>query len=84
MHFVHIIDDNGLFVEDAFVEELTDRTILEPCSGGFYHPRWDGTQWAEGGSPPEPQPVLPTEAERMEAAESAILALAQTIYGGGE
>jgi len=55
MKFVHIIDTNGNFVEDAFVESLTDAdgnpipTYIEtPCPDGFYLPKWDGTQWIEG------------------------------------
>lgn len=46
--FVQIIDKNGLFVEDAFVDELTEYTIETPCPGGFYHPKWDGEKWVEG------------------------------------
>lgn len=56
MYFVRIIDESGLFVEDAFVEELTERTITTPCPDGFYWPRWDGEKWVEGGSPPELTP----------------------------
>lgn len=55
MIFVRIIDNNGFFVEDAFVESLTDAdgnpipTYIEtPCPDGFYLPKWDGTQWIEG------------------------------------
>ena len=55
MIFVRIIDNNGFFVEDAFVESLTDvdgnpiSTYIEtPCPDGFYLPKWDGTQWVEG------------------------------------
>ena len=55
MIFVRIIDNNGFFVEDAFVESLTDvdgnpiSTYIEtPCPDGFYLPRWNDTQWVEG------------------------------------
>ena len=47
-YFVRIIDNNGFFVEDAFVDELTEFTIETPCPDGFYLPKWDGTQWVEG------------------------------------
>ena len=48
MKFVRIIDENGMFIEDAFVSELTDRTIETPCPSGFYRPKWDGAKWVEG------------------------------------
>jgi len=46
--FVRIIDNQGYFIEDAFVEELTEFTIEEPCQGGFYRPKWNGSKWTEG------------------------------------
>ena len=46
--FVRIIDSNGYFVCDDFVDELTEFTIETPCPDGFYLPKWDGTQWVEG------------------------------------
>ena len=46
--FVRIIDSNGFFIEDAFVDKLTEFTIETPCPNGFYLPKWDGTQWVEG------------------------------------
>ena len=48
MIYVRIIDRNGLFVCDDFVDELTEFTIETPCLDGFYLPRWDGAQWVEG------------------------------------
>ena len=48
MYYVRLIDENGLFIRDDFVEELTDKTIETPCEGGFYKPKWNGTEWAEG------------------------------------
>ena len=78
-HFVRIIDSNGLFVCDDFVDELTDRTIETPCPDGFYLPKWDGTRWVEGGTAPVPTPTEPTTEERIEALE---LALLEVILGG--
>ena len=46
--FVRIIDNNGFFIEDAFVDELTEFTIETPCPDGFYRPKWNGTEWVEG------------------------------------
>lgn len=48
MIYVRIIDSNGLFVCDAFVDELTEFTIEAPCPDGFYLPKWDGSAWVEG------------------------------------
>lgn len=61
MYFARIIDENGLFVCDDFVEELTELTIETPCPDGFYCPKWDGTQWIEGGTPPTPTEQPPTD-----------------------
>ena len=79
MKFVHIIDSNGLFVEDAFVDELTELTIETLCPEGFYHPKWDGTQWVEGGTAPTSVQETPTESERITTLEDAMLAV---ILGG--
>lgn len=79
MKFVRIIDENGLFVEDAFVDELTDRTIETPCPSGFYRPKWDGAQWIEGGTAPEAAEPAPTLEERVAATEAALL---EIILGG--
>lgn len=75
MYFVRIIDENGLFVDDVFVEELTEYTIETPVIGTFYHPKWNGTEWVEGGQPPEPVPQLPTDSERLQALEDTILTI---------
>jgi len=75
MYYVRLIDDNGYFIEDAFVDELTDNTITAPCPEGFYHPRWDGTSWVEGGQAPEYAVQPPTDAERIAALEDALLAI---------
>jgi len=72
MNFVHIIDSNGLFVEDAFVNELTEFTIEIPVPDGFYKPKWDGSQWIEGLTQAEIDAlknviIEPTEAEMNRA-----------------
>ena len=41
--YVRLIDTNGFFIEDAFVEELTKFTVETPCPSGLYWPKWVGT-----------------------------------------
>ena len=48
MKYVRLIDDNGLFIEDTFVDILTEFTVETLCEGGFYKPKWNGTKWIEG------------------------------------
>ena len=79
--FVRIIDSNGYFIEDAFVEELTEFTIETPCPDGFYLPKWNGTQWVEGKTAEEIAAIKagaksePTLEERVASTEAAITAL---------
>ena len=79
--FVRTIDSNGFFVEDAFVDELTEFTIEAPCPDGFYLPRWNGTAWVEGKTADEIAAIKagaksePTIEERVASTESAITAL---------
>ena len=69
MIYVRIIDSNGYFVCDDFVDELTEFTVETPCPDGFYLPKWDGTQWVEGGTAPTP---IPTTDDAKALALSAI------------
>lgn len=87
MIFVRKIDKNGLFIEDAFVEEITEFTIETPCPSGFYHPKWNGTEWVEGIAQEEIDllkanaiPTEPTLEERLQALEVMEL---ERILGGG-
>ena len=83
--FVRIIDNNGFFIEDAFVDELTEFTIETPCPAGFYLPKWDGTQWIEGKTADEIAAtkasvvVEPTAEERISALETLVLELGGII-----
>ena len=79
MIYVRLNDEQGYYVEDAFVDELTEHTIETPCPDGFYHPRWDGERWVEGGTAPEPVQGMPSDSERITALEYALLA---AILGG--
>lgn len=75
MIFARKIDEQGYFICDAFVEEITELTIETPCPAGFYRPRWDGTQWVEGGTAPAPVVQPPTEEDRLSAVEAALASL---------
>ena len=61
----------GNFLEDVLFEshptledgELDPQYIEDAPSQGFYWPKWNGTEWVEGGvapEPPEPEPQVPT------------------------
>ncbi len=78
MEYVRIIDENGLFVEDAFVEELTEFTIETPCPPGFYLPKWDGTQWVEGKTAEEIA-AIKASAEMVQTPEERIAQLEQLV-----
>lgn len=86
MIFVRVIDEDGFFIEDSFVEELTDLTIETPCPSGFYHPKWDGDKWIEGLTQEEIDSIksnsiqAPTDQERLEALENL---LTELILKGG-
>lgn len=62
----HKIDENGLMIEPYILDSIPTITdedgnetpdphyIATPCPDGFIWPRWDGAQWVEGGTAPEP------------------------------
>ena len=81
----------GNFLEDVIFEshptalDAEGNTVLdaqyveEAPKQGFYLPRWNGTEWVEGGTAPEPVPEpvpqAPSEAERIEILENTLLLL---------
>lgn len=73
---LRIIDKNKqLFLRDDFTfdEETEIGLDVEPAQG-FYWPKWNGTEWVEGGVVPEP-----TEAEpQAPTMEEMAIALMQT------
>lgn len=83
--YVRLIDTNGFFIEDAFVEELTEFTVETPCPDGFYLPKWNGTQWVEGKTAEEINAIRnsvvvePTAEERISALETLVLELGGII-----
>lgn len=72
--FRKIDTTTGNFLEDALFEkhptledgELDPQYIKEAPKQGFYWPKWNGTEWVEGGQAPEPtepEPQAPTMEE---------------------
>ena len=68
----------GNFIEDVLFESeppFDDGSYIStPVPQGFYLPKWNGTEWVEGGvapEPTEPEPQVPT-------VEQMAIALMQT------
>ena len=82
--FVRVVDENGFFITDEYVEELTKYTIETPCPEGLHKPKWNGEEWVEGLSQEEinvliNKPKEPTVEERLQMVEDAIMYL---LMGG--
>ena len=80
--FRKIDTTTGNFLEDVLFENEPpfddDSYISTPVPQGFYWPKWNGTEWVEGGQAPdpvEPEPQAPSEAERIEMLENTLLLL---------
>ena len=77
--FRKINTGTGNFIEDVLADEkpldgLEYSYIEQSPQQGFYLPRWDGTEWVEGGQAPEPVETEP-QAPTM---EQMAIALVQT------
>ena len=62
MKHIRLINEQGIFIEDAFVDELTEFTILEPITiyaVSGVTPKWDGEQWVQVVEPPIVEEVIP-------------------------
>ena len=78
---LRIVDkQTKLFIRDDFTfDEETEIGLDVAPSQGFYHPKWNGTEWIEGLSEEEiaeltkPVPQEPTLEERLQMAEDTIL-----------
>ena len=76
--FRKIDTPTGLFIEDVFLMDGftgNDEFINTEVPQGFYWPKWNGTEWVEGGQAPEPVPQAQSEAERIEMLENTLLLL---------
>ena len=85
--------ETGIFIEDVELSEpptLEDGTpdpayIETPVPGdaGFYWPHWNGAEWVEGGTAPEPVTPEPTPEEVWKIGiEAALIELAGMVTGG--
>ena len=85
MIYVRIIDSNGFFIEDAFVDELTEFTIEAPIPNGMYAvmgvtPKWDGAQWIEVVPAPTVEVVVEKSTdERISELETLVLQMGGII-----
>ena len=78
--FRKIDTTTGNFLEDVLFDshptledgELDPQYIEEVPKQGFYLPRWNGTEWVEGGVAPEPTETGP-QAPMMEEMAIALM-----------
>ena len=81
--FRKINTKTGNFIEDCLFDYVPQNNgffsyIEQAPTQGFYLPRWNGSEWVEGGQAPEPvepEPQAPSEAERIEMLENTLLLL---------
>ena len=79
--FRKIDTTTGNFLEDVLFEnhptlqdgELNPQYIEEAPVQGFYWPKWNGTEWVEGGQAPEPEPEPEPQAPTMEEMAIALM-----------
>ena len=85
---LRIIDkETKLFIRDDFhYNSETEIALTAPPSMGLFKPKWNGVAWEEGATQEyidslkaDPQLEEPTESERIEALEQALL---EIVLGG--
>ena len=78
---VDLADEEGTITQVEEIQPVLDAAgnaqldpqyVEEAPTQGFYWPKWNGTEWVEGGVAPEPIPPTPTDVERIEAMEEAL------------
>lgn len=88
MNLLRIIDkDTKLFLRDDFAyDEETEIGLEVEPSQGMYRPKWSGEKWIEDMTTAEIEdlrsqlePVEPSEKERIEVLEQALL---EIVLGG--
>lgn len=71
---VDIVDEEGVVTQVEKEQPVYDPQYIEDeVPQGFYWPRWNGTEWVEGGVAPEPVPQEPTTDERLSTLEDVVL-----------
>lgn len=63
------IDENGYFIRDVELkagEKLPNNYIEIQPPQGLYRARWNGSEWVEEGTPPEPKPRGKTQLEILQ------------------
>ena len=98
--FRKINTSTGLFIEDVLLMDGfagSNEFIATEVPQGLYWPKWNGTEWVEGGQAPEPiepEPAIEEllmmaiadldaqrEADKLEQ-QLAMAELAETMMGG--
>ena len=70
---VDVIDEEGVVTQVEQEQPVYDPQYVEQdVPQGFYWPKWNGTEWVEGGVAPEPTAPVPTDVERIEVMEEAL------------
>ena len=73
----YLFDEEGYFVGDSLTQEENSTEVRppQPC----WKPQWNGEEWIETATDEEINPPVapapPTDAERIEALEHAVLEL---------
>ena len=81
---VDVTDEEGIITQVEEIRPVLDaegntqlnpQYVEEAPPQGFYLPRWNSSEWVEGGVAPDPITSQPTVEDRLTMAEMAILDL---------
>lgn len=72
---VEIVETTQNRVDDSGQPIYDPQYIESAVPQGFYLPKWDGEEWVEGGTAPDPLPSEPTQEDRLKSLEDAIMML---------
>ena len=78
------INNDGLYVEDVILqddEEIPEDCIETPCPDGFYKPKWNGTEWADGLTQSEIDAIKANEPTNIRAEAVTEMENATTVAG---
>ena len=83
MVLVDVTDQEGTITQVEEIQQVLDaegnaqldpQYVEEAPQQGFYLPRWNGTEWEEGGQAPEPTvPKLSTDEKLTQMAEQLVI-----------